>query len=147
MSSAPVRPEPPARDAYRDFYPLGTRWADNDVYGHLNNVVYYALFDTAVNGWLVEAGQLTIGTSPIIGFVVSSQCDYFASLAFPDRLEAGLRVERIGRSSVTYGIGIFGLDAPLAAAAGRFTHVYVTADTRRPTPLPDAMRAALQTLA
>ncbi|MEO0624192.1 MAG: thioesterase family protein [Pseudomonadota bacterium] len=145
MSSAP-RAEAPGRDAFAVFRPLTTRWADNDIYGHLNNVVYYALFDTAVNGWLCDAGLLDVGRSPVIGLVVSSQCDYFSSVAFPDALEAGLRVDRVGRSSVTYGVGIFREDAPVAAAAGRFTHVYVTAADHRPTPLSDAMRTALRSL-
>lgn len=148
MSDAPAgRPEAPGRGAYRAFLPLSTRWGDNDIYGHLNNVVYYALFDTAVNGWLVEVGLLEVGRSEVIGLVVSSACDYFASVGFPDRLEAGLRVDRIGRSSVTYGVGIFRAGAPLAAAAGRFTHVYVTAEGHRPVPLSAPMRARLGEIA
>lgn len=141
-----MRPEPPRRDAYRRFRPIGTRWSDNDIYGHLNNVVYYGLFDTAVNGWLIEQGLLLPGRSAIIGLVVSSGCDYFAELAFPEPVEAGLRVERIGTSSVAYGIGIFATGAERAAASGRFVHVYVDAATRRPVPVPAPMRAALAAL-
>ncbi len=140
------RPEPPPRGAYPEMRALATRWADNDVYGHVNNVVYYAFFDTLVNGWLCERGLLEVQRSEVIGLVVSSACDYFAPVAFPDRLEGGIRVDRIGRSSVTYGLAIFAEGAELAAAAGRFTHVYVGMESRRPVPLPEQMRAALETL-
>jgi len=140
------RPRPPGRAAFALFRPITTRWADNDVYGHVNNVVYYAFFDTVVNGWLVEQGLLEIQRSPVIGLVVETRCSYFAPLAFPDPLEGGLAVERIGRSSVTYRIGIFREGAAEAAAAGQFTHVYVDAESRRPVPLPDEHRAALASL-
>lgn len=146
MADEQAKPRRPERSDYARFLPLATRWADNDIYGHLNNVVYYALFDTAVNGWLVENGLLRVGNSPVIGLVVSSACDYFQSVGFPDRLEAGLRTERVGGSSVTYGVAIFREGDGHAAAAGRFTHVYVTADAHRPTPLSDEMRAALAML-
>ena len=113
----------------------------------MNNVVHYGLFDTVVNGWLIEQGLLEIGRSEVIGLVVSTGCDYFAELAFPDAIEGGLRVDRIGRSSVSYGIGIFRSGEPEAAAAGRFTHVYVDAATRRPVEIPAPMRARLEALA
>ena len=142
-----MKPARPTRDSYPHFRPLATRWGDNDVYGHVNNVVYYGFFDTVVNGWLIEAGLLEIGRSPVIGLVVSTGCDYFAEIAFPQAIEGGLRVERIGRSSVTYGIGIFAKGAAEAAAAGRFTHVYVDAASRRPVAVPDLMREALAALA
>lgn len=142
-----MKPERPRRADYPHFRPLATRWADNDVYGHLNNVVHYGLFDTVVNGWLIEQGLLEIGRSEVIGLVVSTGCDYFAELAFPDAIEGGLRVDRIGRSSVSYGIGIFRSGEPEAAAAGRFTHVYVDAATRRPVEIPAPMRARLEALA
>ena len=132
------------RAAYPRLVPLTTRWGDNDVYGHVNNVVYYAFFDTAVNGLLVEAGALDIARSPVIGLVVETGCRYFASLAFPDRITAGVRVAHLGRSSVRYEIAIFREDEPEAAAQGHFVHVYVDRDTRRPVPLPDRLRAVLQ---
>ncbi len=140
------KPEPPLRADFAAFRPLTTRWGDNDVYGHVNNVVYYAFFDTLVNGWLCERGLLEVQRSEVIGLVVASACDYFAPVAFPDRLEGGLRVERLGRSSVTYGLAIFAEGAETAAAAGRFTHVYVGLEGRRPVPLPAPMRAALADL-
>jgi acyl-CoA thioester hydrolase len=120
---------------------------DNDVYGHVNNVVYYSFFDTVVNGWLVERGLLDIERSPVIGLVVETTCSYFAPLAFPQAVTGGLRAERIGTSSVTYGIGIFADGAETAAAAGRFVHVYVDRERRRPAPLPDDLRAALEEIA
>lgn len=119
---------------------------DNDVYGHVNNVVYYSFFDTAVNGWLAEAGLLEIGTAETIGLVVRTECDYFAPLAFPQAVEAGLAVEHVGTSSVRYGVGIFARGAETASAAGRFTHVYVGREGRRPRPLPDDWRTALDAL-
>jgi acyl-CoA thioester hydrolase len=119
---------------------------DNDVYGHINNVVYYSFFDTAVNGWLVGQGALDIAASPVIGLVVQTQCDYFAPLAFPQAIEAGLRVAHLGSSSVRYEVGIFAGGEPLTAAHGHFVHVYVNRATRRPAPLPEALKAALQRL-
>jgi len=135
-----VTRDAPSRAAFRLFRPIQTRWADNDVYAHVNNVVYYGFFDTIVNGWLIEAGHLEVGRSEIVGLVVETQCQYFAPVAFPDRLEGGLRVDRVGRSSVTYAIGIFREDGETAVAAGRFVHVYVDAETRRPVPLPRSLR-------
>src|SRR3712207_1974509 len=110
------RPVPHSRAAYRLFRPIATRWMDNDVYGHVNNVVYYAYFDTAVNGFLLEAGALDIAASPVVGLVVETGCAYVASVAFPDRLEAGLAVTSLGRSSVRYAVGIFKEGAESAAA-------------------------------
>ncbi|HUF56688.1 MAG TPA: thioesterase family protein [Thermohalobaculum sp.] len=133
----------PGRSAYRLFRPITTRWSDNDAYGHINNVRYYAFFDTAVNGWLVEQGFLDIHAGEAINLVVETRCRYFAPLAFPAPLEAGLAVSRLGTSSVTYEIGVFGEGAGTAAAAGSFTHVHVGRDDRRPQPLPAGMRAAL----
>ena len=140
-----ARPEP--RSAYRHFEPLQTRWGDNDVYGHVNNVVYYAWFDTAVNRMLIERGALDIHAGPVIGLVVETRCNYFAPLEFPARVEAGLRVGHLGGSSVRYEIGLFAQGATESAAAGHFVHVYVDRATRRPAPLPDALRRALQPLA
>jgi acyl-CoA thioester hydrolase len=144
MSS--VRPQPQGREAFAHFAAIATRWMDNDVYGHLNNVVHYSLFDTAVNRLLIEAGALDIHAGPVIGLVVHTQCHYFESLAFPQIVTAGIRVEQLGRSSVRYGLGLFGDDAPLAAAIGQFTHVYVDRTTRRPVPLPEPLRAVLAPL-
>ena len=140
------RPHPEPRSAYRHFMPIQTRWADNDAYGHVNNVVYYGWFDTAVNGYLIEAGALDIHAGAVIGLVIETRCNYFASLAFPQKVEAGLRVAHLGRSSVRYEVGLFAQGAPETAAAGHFVHVYVDRQTRRPVELPDALRAALQPL-
>jgi acyl-CoA thioester hydrolase len=145
-ASTQVRPQPQARSSYRVFRPIGTRWMDNDVYGHINNVVYYSFFDTAVNGHLIDAGALQIETSPVIGLVVETHCNYFAPLAFPQAVEAGLRVAQVGRSSVRYEVGLFGAGEPQCAAAGHFVHVYVDRGTRRPIALPPALLAALESL-
>ncbi len=141
-----MRREPPARAGYLAFRPIGTRWADNDVYGHINNVEYYAFFDTVVNGHLIERGLLDIHAGPVIGLVVETRCSYFAPLSFPDPLEGALRVERLGRSSATYGVAIFRAGAEQAAAAGEFTHVYVDRATRQPVALPEPLRAELERL-
>lgn len=133
-----------ARKAYPRFRPIPTRWADNDIYGHVNNAAYYGFFDTAVNCFLIEEAGLDIHGGSVIGLVVETGCNYFAALAYPETVEAGVRVVRIGNSSVTYQIGLFrdGEDEP--AAQGHFVHVYVDRDTRRPVSLPDAMRQALE---
>ena len=131
------------RAAFRVFRPIATRWMDNDAYGHVNNVHYYAYFDTAVNGWLIEKGLLDIATSPVVGLVVETACAYFESVAFPDPLEAGLAVARLGRSSVRYRVAIFRAGAEAAAAQGHFVHVYVDRATERPVDVPEAVRAAL----
>lgn len=136
-----------ARADYPAFEPLDTRWADNDIYGHINNVAYYALFDTAVNRFLIRAGALDIHGGDTIGLVVETGCRYYAPLAFPDALEAGLRVARLGNSSVRYEIGVFRDGEDAAAAEGHFIHVYVDRDRRRPRPLPQAFRDALAPLA
>lgn len=141
------RPQAKARDHYRVFRSIGTRWADNDVYGHVNNVVYYSWFDTAVNAWLIEQGALDIHAGEVIGLVIETQCNYFAPLAFPQTVEAGLRVAHLGRSSVRYEVGLFAQGEPLAAACGHFVHVYVDRDTRRPVPLPTALHRTLQSIA
>ncbi len=147
MSQAEQRPLPDGRAAYPVLVPLGTRWMDNDIYGHLNNVVYYSLFDTAVNEYLIAQGALDIHAGAVIGLVVETHCNYFESLAFPQRLEAGLRVSRLGRSSVRYEIGLFATGAALCAARGHFVHVYVERDSRRPVAaLPEAYLGALTPL-
>ena len=125
---------------------METRWADNDAYGHVNNVVYYAFFDSAVNRHLIEHGVLQIGTSPVIGLVVESQCKYFSSIGFPDVVAVGLRVAHLGNSSVRYEIAIFRNDADIASALGHFVHVYVDRESSRPTAIPDGTRAVLAAL-
>lgn len=134
---------PDTRADYRWFLPIPTRWADNDIYGHVNNSVYYFYLDTCVNAWLVERGLLRVGESEVVGLVVDNGCSFFAPLAFPQTVHAGLRVARIGTSSVTYEIGLFAEGEDMAAARGHFTHVYVAEDTRRPVPLSDRMRKTL----
>jgi acyl-CoA thioester hydrolase len=136
-------PGPLTRAGLRWFRPVTTRWRDNDAYGHVNNVVYYEWFDTAVNAYLIEAGVLDVAGGAVIGLVVHTECDYFAPLAYPEPVDVGLTVERFGRSSVHYRLGVFAQDAPLAAAQGRFVHVYVERATRRPVALPQSLAEAL----
>ena len=131
------------RAGYGHFRPVPTRWMDNDVYGHVNNVVYYSYFDTVVNLYLVEEGGLDFASGPVIGIVAESMCRYRKPLAYPEIIEAGLRVGRLGNSSVRYEIGLFRAGDDEAAAEGHFVHVFVDRDTRRPTPIPAGMRAAL----
>jgi acyl-CoA thioester hydrolase len=138
------RPSPQPRSAYRHFQTIPTRWMDNDVYGHVNNVVYYSYFDTVVNQYLIEQGVLDFERSPVIGLVIETQCNYFAPLTFPDIVHAGLRVAKLGNSSVRYEIGLFRNDEDKAAAQGHFVHVYVDRAARQPVALPAAMRAALE---
>lgn len=137
------KPIPNQRPAYRHFQRIPTRWMDNDVYGHVNNVVYYSYFDTVVNQYLIEQGALDIVKSEVFGLVVKTTCEYFAPITFPDLVNTGLRVTRLGNSSVRYEIGIFRNDEDRASAQGYFIHVYVDRATRRPTPLPAELRAAL----
>ncbi|PAV25397.1 thioesterase [Tamilnaduibacter salinus] len=141
-----AKPEPFPREAFSAFQTITTRWKDNDVYGHVNNVTYYAWFDSAVNRYLIEEGGLDIHNSPVIAFVVSSNCQYFTPVAYPEPVEAGLRIERLGRSSVTYGVGIFrpGDDTP--CAQGEFVHVFVDRETQASVPMPEPIRAALASL-
>jgi acyl-CoA thioester hydrolase len=136
----------PTRADYRVFRAMATRWMDNDVYGHVNNVVYYSYFDTAVNGYLIDATGVDIRTLPQIGVVVETGCRYFSSISFPDPLEVGLAVERLGGSSIVYRLGIFVAGAAAPAAAGRFVHVYVDAASRRPVPVPAPIRQAVEPL-
>ncbi len=140
------KPQPDRRDHYAHLSSISTRWMDNDVYGHVNNVQYYSFFDTAVNRYLIAAGALDIHAGPVIGLVVETHCNYFAPLAFPQDVEAGLRVAEVGRSSVRYQVGLFAPGQPLAAAMGHFVHVYVDRSTRRPVALPQALLAALAPL-
>ena len=140
----PSRRGPEPRAAYAAWRPITTRWMDNDVYGHVNHVVYYSFFDTAVNGLLMDAGVLDIHQGEVIGLVVETQCNYFAPIAFPQPVAAGVRVARLGRASVRYEIALFAGDAPESAAAGHFVHVYVDRATRRPVPLPEPLRTVLR---
>jgi acyl-CoA thioester hydrolase len=139
------QPEHLRRD-YRHFQPISTRWHDNDIYGHVNNVTYYSFFDSAVNTYLIEVGGLDIHNGGVVGFVVSSSCDYFASIAFPERIEIGLRVGKLGNSSVQYELAVFKVGEDEACAAGRFVHVFVDRASNRPLPIPETLRAALTAL-
>lgn len=141
-----TRPAPYERNRFNIFMPLQTRWADNDIYGHMNNVVHYALFDTAVNEWLIDQGLLDIENSSQIGLVVETGCHYFAELAFPDKIEAGIGIEHIGSSSVIYRVALFREGEDKAAAQGRFVHVYVDRKSRKPMPLPDNWTKAMRPL-
>ena len=131
------------RDHYRHFLTIPTRWMDNDVYGHVNNVVYYSYFDTVVNKFLIEQGQLDYSKGKVVGLVVETKCQYFAPIAFPDVVVAGIRVAHIGTSSVRYEIGLFKNDEDNPAAEGHFVHVYVTRSGNKPTPLSTEMRSVL----
>ena len=141
------KPTPTTRADYAHLSTITTRWMDNDIYGHVNNVTYYSYFDTAVNRYLIEAGVLDIHAGGVIGLVIETHCNYFASLAFPKDVQAGIRVAHVGRSSVRYEIGLFEAGQELAAATGHFVHVYVDRETRRPVAqLPEDFAAALQRL-
>ena len=142
-----ARPQPEFRSAYKAFCTIATRWSDNDVYGHINNVVYLNWFDTAVNSWLIEHGVLDIFTGSLIGLVVETQCNYFAPLAFPGDVVGGIRVAHAGSSSVRYEVAIFPADPGLPCAArGHFIHVYVDRATRKPVTLPATFAFILETL-
>ncbi|MEE9102634.1 MULTISPECIES: thioesterase family protein [Pseudomonas] len=140
------KPQPEVLEAYAYAQPIPTRWMDNDVYGHVNNVVYYSYFDTVVNSYLIRHGVLDYLAGDTIGLVIETQCNYFASLSFPDTVNAALRVASIGNSSVRYEIGLFRNDERTCAAKGHFVHVYVDRETRRPVPLPAALRQVLEGL-
>jgi acyl-CoA thioester hydrolase len=148
MSSVSTsRPQPESRSAFKVFRRIDTRWMDNDVYGHVNNVVYYSWFDTAVNAHLIEQGALDIHHGETIGLVIETQCNYFAPLAFPQTIEAGIRVAKLGSSSVRYEIGLFSQGEDLCAARGHFVHVYVDKENRRPVKaLPLKLKTVLETL-
>ncbi len=142
----PAKPSTRARSDFAHFRAVPTRWMDNDVYGHINNVVYYSYFDTVVNAYLIEQGALNIENGDVIGLVVETHCNYFAPLSFPQTIEAGLRVAHIGASSVRYDIGLFAKGQDSCAAHGHFVHVYVDRLTRKPTTLPSSLLSALQKL-
>lgn len=141
-----TRPAPDTRGQYAVFHTLQTRWMDNDVYGHVNNVVYYSYFDTAVNQYLIAEGALDLARSEVIGLVVKTQCKYFSSVAFPDVVHVGVRVAHVGNSSVRYELAIFRNDESDASAQGHFVHVYVDRASNRPTPLPAMLRGAVEKL-
>ena len=141
------KPEIPTRDDYRVFYPITTRWSDNDIYGHVNNVTYYSYFDSAANRYLIEQGGLDIGDGRIVGYVVNSGCQYHAPVTYPEAIEAGLRVDRLGNSSVQYGIAIFREGEQRAAAHGHFVHVFVERAENRSVPIPENLRRALEMIA
>ncbi len=148
MSSVSTsRPQPESRSAFKVFRRIDTRWMDNDVYGHVNNVIYYSWFDTAVNAHLIEQGALDIHRGETIGLVIETHCNYFAPLAFPQTIEAGIRVAKLGSSSVRYEIGLFAQGEGLCAARGHFVHVYVDKENRRPVKaLPLKLKTVLETL-
>ncbi len=131
------------RAEYSHFQSLPTRWMDNDVYGHVNNALYYGFFDSAINHYLIAEGGLDIIAGQVIGFAVESQCQYLQPLAFPEILEVGLRVGKLGNSSVRYELAIFKQGETFAAAAGYFVHVFVDRETQRPVPMPESIRTAL----
>jgi acyl-CoA thioester hydrolase len=147
-ASEPSAADPRAlrRSDFRVVRELPTRWSDDDTYGHVNNVVHYLMFDTAVNGWLIESSGVDIRTLSAIGLVVETSCRYFAELRFPETVSAGLALERLGTTSVVYRLALFGAAAAAPAAVGRFVHVYVDRDSRRPVPVPDEIRGALSQL-
>ena len=138
---------PDSRAHYKHFQPIASRWHDNDVYGHVNNIEYYGYFDTVISTYLVKEGGLDFIAGPVIGVCAESHCRFLQELAFPETVEAGLRVEHIGRTSVRYGIGLFRSGEAGPAAEGWFVHVFVDRATRRPTPLPAQLRAALELIA
>lgn len=138
--------QPDRRDQFVHFSRITTRWMDNDVYGHVNNVVYYSFFDTVVNKFLIDGNSLDIASSDTVGLVVETHCQYFRPIAFPDTVDAGIRVSKLGSSSVRYEIGLFRNDDEAASAQGHFVHVYVNRETNRPAPIPEAARKLLSTL-
>lgn len=140
------REDAPARESFKRFHRITTRWMDQDPFGHVNNVEYYSYFDTAVNEHLIREAGLSPRDSTIVGMVVDTQCSFFRELTFPEAIEVGLRVAKLGTTSVTYEIGIFRDGETAPAAYGRFVHVYVERETMRPTPIPEAVSNALRPL-
>ena len=140
------RATPAPRSHFSVFYPLSSRWADNDIYGHINNVAYYAFFDSVVNRFLIEKGDMRPGVDSGVGYVVNSSADYFSPLSYPQGLELGLRSSRMGEKSVTWEIGVFAEDAELSSVTGRFTHAFVDRTTNRSAPIPEGIRTAIERL-
>lgn len=137
---------PPTRDHYPHFSTISTRWMDNDIYGHLNNVHYYSFFDTVIAEYLVLEGGFEFASADVIGLAIESSCRYRRPLAFPVQIHMGLRVAHLGNSSVRYEVGVFAADEHSAAADGYFVHVFVARETIKPIPIPDRIRAALARL-
>lgn len=142
-----ARQQPDTRDNYPHFLTITTRWMDNDLYGHINNVQYYSFFDTAVNRYLIDQGVLDIHAGEVIGLVVETHCNFFSSAAFPDDITAGIRVAHLGRSSVRYEVGLFANSEDMAIAQGHFVHVYVNRESQKPVEIPQDLRLVLSALA
>ena len=134
------------RDDYQKFYPLSTRWMDNDMFGHINNVVYYSFFDTAVTHFLIETGILRLKNNPIVFYVVHTSCNFITSLSYPEEIEAGIMLNKIGKTSITYGVSVFKKGAISAAAYGEFIHVLVDRNSNKATPIPDDIRHKIKSL-
>lgn len=139
-----MKPQIKLRDQYAFIFPIQTRWADNDIYGHVNNVTYYSYFDTAANALLIQKADFDIHQSPIIGLVVNSSCDFFQELTYPEIIEVGVAISKIGNASLTYDLAIFKQGQSQASAQGQFVHVFVSRETKKSTPIPQDMRDALQ---
>ena len=140
------RAAPALRDGFAIFYSLNTRWADNDIYGHINNVAYYAFFDSVVNRFLIEEGGMRPGHDNVVGYVVNSSADYFSPLTYPQELELGLRIARMGEKSVTWEIGVFAQGAELSSVTGRFTHAFVDREANKSAAIPSDIRRAIEAL-
>jgi acyl-CoA thioester hydrolase len=134
------------REDYQKFYPLSTRWMDNDMFGHINNVIYYSFFDTAVTHFLIEAGCLTLKKNPIVFYVVHTSCNFISSLSYPEEIEAGIMLKKIGNTSITYGVSVFKKGAISASAYGEFIHVLVDRDSYKSIPIPENIRQTIQSL-
>jgi acyl-CoA thioester hydrolase len=134
------------REDYQKFYPLSTRWMDNDMFGHINNVIYYSFFDTAVTHFLIEAGCLTLKKNPIVFYVVHTSCNFISSLSYPEEIEAGIMLKKIGNTSITYGVSVFKKGAISASAYGEFIHVLVDRDSNKSIPIPENIRQTIQSL-
>lgn len=145
-TEAPIPETPETRERFPFFLAIPTRWMDNDIYGHVNNVVYYSYFDTVINKYLIEAGGLDIAAGAVIGLAVETRCQFKRPLSFPCVVDAGLRVGKLGTSSVRYEIGLFAQGETELAASGHFVHVFVDRPSRRPTPIPPRLRDALARL-
>lgn len=139
-----MKPQIKLRDQYAFIFPIQTRWADNDIYGHVNNITYYSYFDTAANALLIQKADFDIHQSPIIGLVVNSSCDFFQELTYPEIIEVGVAISKIGNASLTYDLAIFKQGQSQASAQGQFVHVFVSRETKKSTPIPQDMRDALQ---
>ena len=140
------RATPASREGFAIFYSLNTRWADNDIYGHINNVAYYAFFDSVVNRFLIEEGGMRPGHDNVVGYVVNSSADYFSPLTYPQELDLGLRIARMGEKSVTWEIGVFGQGAEMSSVTGRFTHAFVDREANKSAAIPLGIRRAIEAI-